>query len=88
MEQLTQNLDYLESPPDDMLATAFPFAGRGAISRFSLDAVGFAQAYRDGGYFEDARAELSRVLSEPAPQTAAAKRQRIRAYHLLGQIEQ
>lgn len=87
VEQLMRELDHLKSPPDDMLAEAFPFAGRSAMSRFSVDALGSAQAYRDGGYLDDARAELAKMFSGPAPQSAPAKRRRIQAYHLLGQIE-
>ena len=61
MDQLLSDLQLIEKPSND-LAVAFPFRGRNGIDLFPMTAVDIAQAYEEGGYFDDAEQELVRYL--------------------------
>ncbi len=94
--QLLKDVELLNVPRSQLQAAAYPFPGQSTTSLFDYSAVGFARAYREGGYLDDARRELRKYLEKATvPQEdahdkkAEYQRRRLAAAHqLLGSIEQ
>ena len=68
--QLAADAAFAAVPPADPEASVFPFPGRSARPLFPLHPAGLVQAWREGGYHDDARAELRRLIDNEASDTA------------------
>jgi tetratricopeptide (TPR) repeat protein/peroxiredoxin len=85
--QLIEDVRLVRATGNELMAASFPFPGHSSLALFDITPIGFARAYWEGGYPDDAKKALADVLTGPTPQSDQAKRRRIQAYHLLGQIE-
>lgn len=70
---LLRDAAFATTPPADPEATVFPFPGRSARSLFPTDPGGLIRALRDGGYLDDARSELRRLLDTGSGEHAATR---------------
>ena len=88
-DQVLADLDHLETSTSDPKSFAFPFPGRDGIAQFPLSSVGFAKAYEEGGYFDDAEQELVRFLFNTKElKSQSIRRQVASAYLSLGSLLQ
>jgi tetratricopeptide (TPR) repeat protein len=94
-DQVLDDLRLLNVPDGAIPSAAFAMRGRFGVPRFPLTPAGFAQAFLEGGYVEDARRELRAALAgnhdgalAAWPAVPAVNRQlRLEAYELLARIE-
>lgn len=94
--QLLEDVELLNAPRSQLQEAAFPFPGQSTIGLFDYSAAGFARAYREGGYLDDAQRELHKYLQKTTapPKDAHDKKSETRrrrlaaAYELLGSILQ
>ena len=97
VDQVIADADLIQTTDRQRIETAlYPLGGRSGIGLLPFDELGFAKAYYEGGYYEDVRLELSKLIertSTPVPNEAGAQRTARRqnlaeAYHLLANSEE
>ena len=62
IDQLLKDMKLLEANTEDVVQAAMPLAGQNITRWFSPDRVRSAQAFLEGGYIDDAKAELNKDL--------------------------
>ena len=61
-DQLLADLRLLDAKQAEIEKAAFPFPGRRVVRTYNPSPLAFAQAYREGGYLDDAKAEVVRYV--------------------------
>ena len=91
VDQLATDAKLLDLGPSELIAAAMPLPGRNGLDYFAIHPIAFAEAYLEGGFYEDVRSVIAQWLAQnPGAGSQSPTQQRLynRALWVLARAEE